>query len=219
MEYQLTDKGTNRAAPRTRENIASWNRVKDHLLELGKATREDLAQVCRNHSHATGALGFIDYIEGLEWIERTAPYQGGITLVQILNYLNDEHIRATYGAVAGVLGIIPQAVGQRLGPKTRRNSWVVNSGTGRPSGYEEHEIDELLESSSTVIRDGAELAMRVRRHFLSPIETAPQIPNLANPAVEDIEVIDIDSNNAFLNGVVLVALILAGIITASWILT
>jgi len=39
------------------------------------------------------------------------------TLDEILAFLNDEQVRATYGAVAEVLGVIPRSMGARLGTK------------------------------------------------------------------------------------------------------
>lgn len=147
------------------------------------------------------------------------PTDSGITLKQILDYLNDERIRATYGAVANVLGIVPQSVGQRLGDKTKRNSWVVNSETELPSGYVDDQIDELLETNSTVVRDGRELATRVRRHMLRPGDTAPQIDVGPSQAGKEPVTIDFESNNKFLNAIAWTALVLALVVAGSWILT
>jgi hypothetical protein len=146
------------------------------------------------------------------------PTDSEITLKQILNYLNDERIRATYGAVANVLGIVPQSVGQRLGDKTKRNSWVVNSETELPSGYVDDQIDELLETNPTVVRDGRELATRVRRHLLRPGDTVPQVDFGPDQAAIESVTIDFESNNKFLNAIAWTALVLAFVVAGSWIL-
>jgi hypothetical protein len=57
-----------------------------------------------------------------------------LSLEVIVDVLNRKNIRATYGAVAGVLGGNPQVVmkGQAV---SQQNSWVVNARTGQPTGY------------------------------------------------------------------------------------
>ena len=40
---------------------------------------------------------------------------GNISLEEILTFLNDEQVRATYGAVAEVLGVVPRAMATLLG--------------------------------------------------------------------------------------------------------
>jgi len=60
------------------------------------------------------------------------------TIDEIIDCLNHEKIRCTYGAVAGVLGIIPQEVEERLGKPHPKASRVVNEKTGPPSGYNLH---------------------------------------------------------------------------------
>ena len=39
-------------------------------------------------------------------------------LGEIIRFLNQAKVRATYGAVARVLGVVPQSMGARLGPHT-----------------------------------------------------------------------------------------------------
>jgi len=60
------------------------------------------------------------------------------TIDEIIDCLNREKIRCTYGAVAGVFGIRPQAVGELLGEPCEKASWVVNEKTGLPSGFNLH---------------------------------------------------------------------------------
>jgi hypothetical protein len=50
-------------------------------------------------------------------------------LADIIRFLHQERVRATYGAVAGVLGVVPQSMGARLGPHTIEASWIVNAKT------------------------------------------------------------------------------------------
>jgi len=49
-----------------------------------------------------------------------------------LDALNLYHERATYGAVAGLLGVPPLSV-MRGRPRDWRHSWVVNAETGWPT--------------------------------------------------------------------------------------
>lgn len=59
-------------------------------------------------------------------------------LDDIIDLLNEHHQRASYGAVAGVLGVIPKRlmVGR---PRSHEDSWVV-SRYGRPTGYADDQI-------------------------------------------------------------------------------
>ncbi len=72
--------------------------------------------------------------------------------------------RATYGALAGVLG--RPAIGVMSGlPKTAINSWVVSASTGLPTGYGDGEIDPALGAGDAVISDSGALLdwLRERR--------------------------------------------------------
>ena len=79
------------------------------------------------------------------------------TLQDILNALNREQIRATYGAVAEVLGIPARSVGKRLGAPRAEASWVVRDTTGLPGDYQPSELHAQLTRRSTIIRTGAKL--------------------------------------------------------------
>ena len=52
----------------------------------------------------------------------------------IIDLLDKHHQRATYGAVAGLLGAVPRWV-MRGYPRDWRHSWVVNESTGEPTNY------------------------------------------------------------------------------------
>jgi alkylated DNA nucleotide flippase Atl1 len=86
---------------------------------------------------------------------------GSATLAEILEFLNAEQVRATYGAVAALLGVIPRGMGAQLGPHTQERSWIVNADTGLPTDYSKEETHPLLQRKADVISSGMELAMRM----------------------------------------------------------
>ena len=59
--------------------------------------------------------------------------------------------RATYGALAGLVGGLPLSVMKGL-PKTAQNSWIVSAATGEPTGYAPHERAPELLSRDHVIK-------------------------------------------------------------------
>jgi hypothetical protein len=71
---------------------------------------------------------------------------------KILDYLNEVQTRCTYGAVAEVLGVIPQAVGQLLGERRPEASWVVNQITGDPTEYTDSEKHSALYRTDRIIK-------------------------------------------------------------------
>ena len=85
------------------------------------------------------------------------------TAQAILDALNREKIRATYGAVAEVLGVQARSVGQILGHRRPEASWVVNSKDGMPTGYEPHLFHPELFRRSAVIRSGDQLRALLRQ--------------------------------------------------------
>ena len=54
---------------------------------------------------------------------------------RVLAFLNYEKRRCTYSALADILGVPPQAVGQYLGEIRQEASWVVGKRSGMPKGY------------------------------------------------------------------------------------
>lgn len=65
------------------------------------------------------------------------------TLDQIVDLLSRNRQRATYGAVAELMGSNPRTLmGGR--PKDHPNSWVVAEKDGKPTGYKPEEIDPAL---------------------------------------------------------------------------
>ena len=69
----------------------------------------------------------------------TAQYEANMSLEEIVDLLDRHGRRATYGAVAAVLGHSPRSL-LRGRERGRRFSWIVNRETGMPTGYSE-ELD------------------------------------------------------------------------------
>jgi len=82
-------------------------------------------------------------------------------LAEILRFLNEEQVRATYGAVGEVLGVVSRSLGAVLGHRRPEASWIVNAESGLPTGYDQAEWHPALFSKSPIIRTGSELAMRM----------------------------------------------------------
>jgi len=72
----------------------------------------------------------------------TAAKRSGVA--RIMECLRKEEQRATYGAIAPLVGAKPQDMGDLLGDKNSRNSWAVNKGTGYPTGYTRKQMDPNL---------------------------------------------------------------------------
>ncbi len=95
---------------------------------------------------------------------RVAAASGVYELEDIIAFLNAKQVRATYGAVAELIGGIPRGVGDRLTRLYSRSpeaSWVVNAETGMPTGYEPHERHPALLSNAEIIGSGVELERRM----------------------------------------------------------
>lgn len=72
------------------------------------------------------------------------------TLDSILDLLNQHRRRVTYGAVAKVLNKPPTFLMAGRG-RDRRHSWIVNSRTGLPTGYEPDQMHPELMADPDVI--------------------------------------------------------------------
>jgi hypothetical protein len=86
---------------------------------------------------------------------------GSATLSEIVDFLNSEQVRATYGAVAGLLGVVPRGMGAQLGPHTQERSWIVNAETGLPTDYSREEMHPALLRTDEVIDSRMALIMRM----------------------------------------------------------
>jgi hypothetical protein len=87
-----------------------------------------------------------------------------MNLDDIVAKLNERKKRATYGAVAGILGVIPRAVMSGR-PRNYENSWVVaktGPRRGRPTNYADMQIHpdclyQIRADRDSVIRDSEAL--------------------------------------------------------------
>ena len=86
-----------------------------------------------------------------------------VALHLILDCLNRERIRCTYGAVAAVIGGAARGVGQRLKAKVPRNSWIVSKATGEPTGYLDSQKHPDLHRTAHLIATGKELRELLKR--------------------------------------------------------
>jgi len=73
------------------------------------------------------------------------------TIDDILEALNKHQIRATYSAVAALLGVHQRRVSQLLGNRRPFASWVVAKSTGMPTGYLKANLHKELQSNPNVI--------------------------------------------------------------------
>lgn len=85
------------------------------------------------------------------------------TLNQILNALDHKHQRATYGAVAAVLGAAPRTL-MKGRERDWRHSWIVSRKNGQPTGYEAEQVHPSLADSERVIETREELEKWLSMH-------------------------------------------------------
>ena len=91
------------------------------------------------------------------------PVAPKTALTEVLWCLNDTKTRATYGAVAECIGVIPQAMGDRLGLRRPEASWVVSAASGFPEGYSTNEMHAELFRTRAVLSSGPELIRHMAR--------------------------------------------------------
>ncbi|HKV75547.1 MAG TPA: hypothetical protein VJN95_13585 [Gemmatimonadales bacterium] len=84
-------------------------------------------------------------------------------LKQTLELLHRYHQRATYGAVADLVGRTPQTVLQGC-PRNWLHSWVVNQQTGEPTAYPAGLIHPALREHPEILRTGSALAAWLDSH-------------------------------------------------------
>jgi hypothetical protein len=73
-------------------------------------------------------------------------------LESIVDLLGRKYQRATYGAVADLLGVPAQSLMQGL-PMSPRYSWIVNSKTLLPTDYPKDQIHPVLHARTNVLTD------------------------------------------------------------------
>ena len=87
-------------------------------------------------------------------------------LQDIIRFLNDAQVRATYGAVAELVGGIARGIGARLTTLYSRSpeaSWVASAESGVPTGYAASERHPALLNKTEIISSGRELEQRIAR--------------------------------------------------------
>ena len=85
------------------------------------------------------------------------------TREEIIERLAKHRQRATYGALAGMVG--RQAIGVMNGlPKDKKNSWIVAKKNGLPTGFNDEDIDPHLANSVNLIKSTDELAAWLNSH-------------------------------------------------------
>ena len=68
----------------------------------------------------------------------------------VLAALNTHRQRATYSAVAGLVGKTPRSL-MRGKPREHANSWIVSKGAGTPTGYADAETHPALMENATIL--------------------------------------------------------------------
>jgi hypothetical protein len=75
----------------------------------------------------------------------------------IITALNQHQQRATYSAVAALLGEAPRQL-MRGKPREQSNSWIVSKATGRPTGYADSDMHPRLATNEVILKTREELA-------------------------------------------------------------
>jgi hypothetical protein len=75
---------------------------------------------------------------------------------QIINTLDRARQRATYGALAAMLGRAPRTL-MKGRERDMRHSWVVNRKRGEPTGYDVDRLHPELKRSERIIETREEL--------------------------------------------------------------
>ena len=78
------------------------------------------------------------------------------SLEEVVDFLNRRQLRATYGAVAEVIGRPATFLMSGI-PREPRYSWIVNQKSLRPTGYSENECHPALLRKAFVLMSGAEI--------------------------------------------------------------
>jgi len=80
----------------------------------------------------------------------TAVATNPASIDSILDQLDQYHQRATYGAVAAIVNSSPRSMmlGRERSP---RSSWIVNRGTGEPTGYTLEQTHPALKERDKIL--------------------------------------------------------------------
>ena len=85
------------------------------------------------------------------------------SLEDVVAFLNRRELRATYGAVAEVVGGAATFLMSGI-PRAPRYSWIVNQKTLLPTGYSEEDYHPALTKKSLVLKTGTQLRDWMTRH-------------------------------------------------------
>ena len=85
------------------------------------------------------------------------------TIDAIVDVLNQHHQRATYGAVAELLGRPSRNLMSEC-PKNKRYSWIVSQKDGMPSGYSSFQKHPSLMENEDILSTRDELVEWLRSH-------------------------------------------------------
>ncbi len=77
-------------------------------------------------------------------------------LEDILTALGTHHQRATYSAVAALVGTTPRLLMRGM-PRAPDNSWIVSKSTGKPTGYAQSDVHPQLTAVETVLTTANDL--------------------------------------------------------------
>ena len=80
-----------------------------------------------------------------------------LTIDDILDALDHGRQRATYGAVAALLGTAPRTLMQGR-ERDQRHSWVVSRKNGEPTGYSAEQIHPNLRDRREIFQTKEELS-------------------------------------------------------------
>jgi len=86
-----------------------------------------------------------------------------LDLEAVVDFLDRRQLRATYGAVAEVVGRPATFLMSGI-PRAPRYSWIVNQKTLLPTGYTEEQCHSALTKKSLVLRTGTDLRKWIERH-------------------------------------------------------
>lgn len=73
------------------------------------------------------------------------------TMDQILDALNSAQQRATYGAVAAIVGVSPRVL-MKGRERNQRHSWIVNLKSGLPTDYAAELVHPDLMANATILK-------------------------------------------------------------------
>lgn len=84
-------------------------------------------------------------------------------LENVLATLGQHQQRATYSAVAELVGETPRSL-MRGKARTPEHSWIVSKTTGRPTGYADADVHPSLASNHTILATGQQLREWLASH-------------------------------------------------------